>query len=213
MRTAARTPAAAAADAVSRAGVRIPLEWGATPGGLRAKLETDLDLASIAAAAVAGEATPRQVSSRLRVWADGRWLVGGPDPGRAPGSRPLALRAVTIEADLPIPALDDAGDPAPLLDGEGRPRRGAGRIILHDVLLFGVRRTRWQIDLSNAGALLPELRALLGEFAASLQRTVASDPAARTVVDLLTALGLIGPDGGFEWGGVAFRTSAVPRRN
>lgn len=190
VRATARTALAAATAAVSRAGVRIPLAWGTEPGGIRAKLETDLDLGAIAAAVAGGADLPRVVTLRLRVWADGRWLVGGPDPGRVAGARPLALRAITFEVEVPLPTRTDTSPTAPA--------RGSGRIVLHDALVFGARFTRRRIDLADAGALLPELRALLGEAAADLHRSAAADPAAAAVVELLRGLGLLGPDDGFD---------------
>ncbi|MGM7669051.1 DUF6603 domain-containing protein [Microbacterium sp. A93] len=202
VRSAVRAVPATAEAALSRLGVRIPLAWGDQPGGLRAKLDTDLDLAAFASAALAGGDIPRRIAPRLRLWADGRWLIGGPDPGRAPGPRPFGLRAVTLEAEIPLPAVGGSGAAAP---------RGNGRLILHDAFVFGVRRARWVIDLSDTGALLPEARALLGELATALRRAageVASsaagapgavaDTAARAALDLLRTLGLIGPDGGFD---------------
>ena len=189
-RDAARATLVDAATAVSRAGVRIPLAWGASPGGLRAELDTDLDLAAIAATAAAGGAPPRRLTCRLRLRADGRWLLGGPDRGRAAGLRPLALRGLTIEVQVPLRSGDADADISPPV--------GAGRVVLHDALVFGARRARWEVDLTSAGALLPELRALLGELAATLQRSASTDPAAAVVRNLLGSLGVIGPDGGFD---------------
>jgi len=179
-RTAARAASAVADEAVSALGLRVPLEWGSAPGGLRARLETDLDLAALPAVLTGDAAPPRQITLRLRLWGDGRWLVGGPDPARAAGPRPFALRALTLEATVPLPGSQTA------------PR---GRLVLTEAAIYGVTRTQWVIDLSQTGALLPEVRALLSEVAADL--AAQTDAAAGAVRDLLSALGLI-DTGGFD---------------
>lgn len=186
-RALARAAAAAVEDAANILGVRVPLEWGDQAGGIRAKLETDLDLAALAANALGGAAAPRTARFRLQLWADARWLVGGPDPARSVAPRPFALRAATIEATVPMP-----GSTAP----------ASARLVLHEASVYGVSRSRWVIDLGETGALLPEVRALLSELAAELagraEAPVGADPAARTVLRLLRAVGLVAADGGFD---------------
>jgi hypothetical protein len=55
------------------------------------------------------------------------WLVGGPDPGRAPGvARPLALRRLTATVSVPLSAAGTAHT----------------TLTLHDLLAFGVRQAR-----------------------------------------------------------------------
>ncbi len=207
-RTLVRAAESAAAEALSTLGTRIPLAWGSTPGGVRARLTTDLDLVRTLTSGSSTSAAPRQATITLDVGADGRWLVGGPDPARTTGLRPLALRALSLSVVLPIPSSVSAVS-APT----------GGRLVLLDARVFGVRRARWVIDLSDAAALLPEVRALLGEVAATLRAQAgalftptglvtaspagssgssAGDQAAAALLKLLTAVGVIGSDGGFD---------------
>ena len=73
------------------------------------------------------------------------WLVGGPDPGRAPGvARELGLRRLTADVSMP------------LADGTA-----TMSLVLHDLLAFGVARTRLEVT-----SLGPEVRGVLGEVAA-----------------------------------------------
>ena len=73
------------------------------------------------------------------------WLVGGPDPGRVAGvPRELGLRRLTANVSIP------------LADGTA-----TMSLVLHDLPAFGVTRTRLEVT-----ALLPEVRAVLGEVAA-----------------------------------------------
>jgi hypothetical protein len=131
---------------------------------------------------------------RLRLSGDGRWLVGGPDAARRPGPRPLAVRAVTLELTVPLPAWGS----------QAGATTSFGRLVLHDATAFGIRRARWVVDLSDAGALVPEARALLGEVAAQLQAQaegaaeVAADAAIGGLVDALQALGVLDLAGGFD---------------
>lgn len=203
-----RAAESAAADALSTLGARIPLAWGSTPGGVRAQLTTDLDLVRTLTGAGSTTAAPRQATITLDISADGRWLVGGPDPARIPGLRPLALRTMSLSVTLPIPSSVSAIS-APT----------GGRLVLVDAQVFGVRRARWVIDLSDTAALLPEVRALLGEVAATLRAEAGAlftsttsgttnsagssdsstgDQAAAALLKLLSAVGVIGSDGGFD---------------
>ncbi|HEU4757282.1 MAG TPA: hypothetical protein VFS72_11500 [Agromyces sp.] len=200
----ARRAADAAAAAVSNAiGVRLPSSFGVAAGGLRAALDVDVDVVRSTAAGAGGvggagggsgaPADERVLTCTLRLGGDGRWLVGGPDPSRAPGLRPLALRALTIEATVPFSFAEPAAA-----------RVGSGRLVLHDAVVFGVHRARWPVDLSETGALLPEVRGLLGEVAAAIRAeavgtvTRAVDPGIAALRSLLESVGLLGADGGFD---------------
>ncbi|WP_461124407.1 DUF6603 domain-containing protein [Saccharothrix stipae] len=115
------------------------------------------------------------VHARLDLRRSGGWLVGGPEPGRAPGPRP-GLEVRWLSADVTAP------------------RAGAGeaRLVLHEADVFGVERVRWQVDGTPDAPLLPEIRALMSGVAAEL----AADAASAPVVAVLTALGVLSPTGG-----------------
>jgi hypothetical protein len=167
-------------------GLHLPAGLGAAAGGLRVAAGLDLDLVRATDEGIAGPA----LRVRLRIAGDGRWLAGGPDAARAPGPRPLAVRAATLDLTLALPdwgvAADDAG---------GAVAEGA-RLVLHDATAFGIRRARWIVDLSDTSPLLPEARALLGEVAAQLRAD--ADDAVAGLVDAFTALGILDPAGGFD---------------
>jgi hypothetical protein len=124
---------------------------------------------------------------RFALGGDGGWLLGGPDPGRAPGTdRPLGLRRLTARVDLPL-----GGGPA------------TARVDLHDAFALGVRRPRWTVAGGpgapvDATPALPEVGALLGGVTARLTAAATADPILNGLLDALRALGLVGTDGGFD---------------
>lgn len=185
-----RVAEAGAGGTTAALGVHVPAGVGGAAGGLRAAIGLDAELLRWSEAGLAGPS----LRVRLRLSGDGRWLVGGPDAARQPGPRPLAVRAVTLELTVPLPSWgSQAGATASL-----------GRLVLHDATAFGIRRARWLVDLSDAGALVPEARALLGEVAAQLKAQaegaadVAADAAIAGLVDALQALGVLDLTGGFD---------------
>jgi hypothetical protein len=138
-------------------------------------------------------AAPR-ASVRLDVGRSTGWLVGGPDPGRAPGTiRETELRRVSLRADLP-------------LTGSGGDRAA---VILHEVRAFEFERERWTV--APAGALdpladavtvvLPEVRVVLSRLAERLAGAGAG-PAGAPLQALLRAAGLLDAAGGFIADGI-----------
>lgn len=191
----AGTGAPGAAPARSRLGLHLPAGLGSAAAGLRVALGIDLDAVRLTGDGIGGPA----LRLRLRVAGDGRWLVGGPDAARAPGPRPLAVRALTLDLTLALPRWGTAGDgvgSGGSGDGVGSAGavEGGGRLVLHDAVAFGIRRTRWAVDLSEAAPLLPEVRALLGDVATQLD----ADPDTAGLVTALRALGVMDPTGGFD---------------
>jgi hypothetical protein len=171
----------------ARLGLHLPAGLGAAAGGLRVAAGLDVDAIRLTATGIAGPA----LRVRLRIAGDGRWLLGGPDRGRAPGARPLAVRAATLDLTVALAGWGVAGA-AP-----GGAVVAGARLVLHDALAFGIRRPRWVVDLSSADSpLLPEARALLGGIAAQLGAD--PDTAVAGLVDALTALGILDAAGGFD---------------
>ena len=171
-------------------GLHAPSGIGSAAGGLRAALGIDAELLRWGADGLAGPS----LAVRLRIAGDQRWLVGGPDGARAPGPRPLALRAMTVELTMPLPSWGTTAGTT----------TSVGRVILHDATAFGIRRPRWVVDLSSTGPLVPEVRALLGQVAQQLEAQAtaatgaAADAAIAGLVDALRALGVLDPSGGFD---------------
>ena len=182
-----RVTAALGETVTGALGLHLPAGIGSAAAGLRAALGADVDVVRVGTDGLLG---PR-LRLLLRVSGDGRWLVGGPDGARTAGARPLAVRSLTLEVQVPLP-----------LPFGATPAAGFGRLVLHDATAFGVHKARWVVDLSSvdAGALVPEVRALLGEVAGQLrsQATGGADAAIAGLVDALTALGLLDASGGFD---------------
>ncbi len=184
----ARAESPFAAPTLTRFGARWPLLPPVARAGLTAGLTLDLDLAGAAGAPDgASPAGPAVVVRFTLGGADGAWLLGGPDPGRTPGSdRPLGLRRLTARIDLPL------GGAA-----------ATARIDLHDALALGVRRARWTLAAGpvapgDATPALPEVRALLGATVARLTTAADADPVLAGLLDAMTAIGLVGNDGGLD---------------
>ncbi|RZS86838.1 hypothetical protein EV189_2254 [Motilibacter rhizosphaerae] len=158
-------------------GLRLPLLRPVPRAGLLVTAGVDLDLPVPGAAG-----HPPRIVVRVAVGAVDGWLVGGPDPGRTPGqARPLALRRVTAEVRLPL--------------GAGQ---AEARLDLHDLRAFGTTRPRWTVGGPGAEALLPEVRAVLGELAARLEAAAGLDAGLASVVATLRALGVLAPGGGVD---------------
>jgi hypothetical protein len=184
----ARADTGVAAPELTRFGARWPLLAPTARAGLTTSLTLDLDLAGAAGTPDgAAPAGPVVVVRFALGGADGNWLLGGPDPGRAPGAdRPLGLRRLTAQIDLP-------------LDGAA----ATARVDLHDALALGVRRSRWTLAAGpsapvDATPALPEVRALLGATIARLTAAAGADPVLAAVLDALGAIGLVGDDGGLD---------------
>ncbi len=178
------------APALTRFGMRWPLLPPAVRAGLTTSLTLDLDLAgttSDADGAHAATSGPVVVLKLALGGADGSWLLGGPDPARAPGSdRPLGLRRLTARVDVPL--------------GGGA---ASARIDLHDAFALGVRRSRWTVAggaaaPADATPALPEVRALLGGAVARLTAGAGLDPLLAGLLDALRAVGVVGVDGGLD---------------
>jgi hypothetical protein len=189
-RAQARADAAARTPEETRMGLGLPLVPGVPRGGLIAQAGIELDLLGIAAADGAPTAGPALVV-RVELASAAGWLVGGPDPGRTPGvPRPLALRRVTAIVRVPLLAAATGAHTT---------------LVLHDATAFGVTRTRWVVDVSldapaDATALLPEVRALLGEVAARFTAPAGTtlDAGLAAVAAALTAVGVLDEDGGVD---------------
>ena len=130
----------------------------------------------------------RTLDVHLGVGRAGGWLIGGPDPGRAPGQPvPHHLRRVSFDLALPI--------------GAGA---GSASITLHEARVFDLVRERWRLQASDlpttqagfdaATTLLPEARVLLSGVAQALAGEASGAGAALALV--LRALGAIDAAGG-----------------
>jgi hypothetical protein len=116
------------------------------------------------------------------------WLVGGPDPARAPGVVPdKALRRVSFDLTLPL-----TGDAA-----------GRSAITLHEPSAYGIDRERWIVQPADASLpagvdaatpALPEVRVLFSGMADALESATSGAAAALTAA--LRALKLLAPGGG-----------------
>ena len=173
-----------AAPATARLGLHLPAGLGTAAAGLRVAVGLDLDAVRFTDDGLAGPA----LRVRLRIAGDGRWLLGGPDPARAPGPRPLAVRAATLDLTVALPGWGVTATEGAVT--------ATGRLVLHDADAFGGHKARWVVDLSDTAPLLPEARALLGGIAAELAAD--TDPAVTGLVDALTAVGVLDPSGGFD---------------
>ncbi|HEV7578727.1 MAG TPA: hypothetical protein VGO85_22050, partial [Caldimonas sp.] len=135
-------------------------------------------------------ATERTLRVHLGVGrAGGAWLLGGPDPGRAPGAPvPHHLRRVSLDLELPL----DGGAAA------------SASITLHEARVFDLVRERWRLQAGTlpvslpgfdaATTLLPEARVLLSGVAQALGAETSGAGAALRL--LLRALGAIDAAGG-----------------
>ena len=220
VRAAARAGAAATATAATgaRAGLRLPLLPPVSRGGLTCAVHVDLELAGFdlntggtgaGGADADGPATggpavtgPAIVIS-LDLGSASGWLVGGPDPGRTPGTaRPLALRRLTARVRLPLTGTAAAA-------GSTAGSAAASLIVLHDATAFGVTVPRWNVAAgpdapAGATTALPEVRALLAEVATRISEAAAGtpgpggtagDPVMAGLRDALAATGLLSAGG------------------
>ncbi|MGZ6671177.1 MAG: DUF6603 domain-containing protein [Solirubrobacteraceae bacterium] len=191
-RAQARADAAGRAPDETRLGLGLPLVPGVPRGGLIAQVGVELDLLGVPAVTGTPTAGPAFVL-RVELASAAGWLVGGPDPGRAPGvPRPLALRRVTATVRVPLLAAATGAHTT---------------LVFHDATAFGVTRTRWVVDVSpdapaDATALLPEVRALLGEVASRFTAPEGTpiDAGLAALAAALTAIGVLDEDGGIDAG-------------
>jgi hypothetical protein len=133
--------------------------------------------------------TARTLQMRLGVGRNGgAWLIGGPDPARAPGEAIAHdLRRVSVDLALPL-----AGGNA------------TATVTLHEARVFDLVRERWQLQASDAPTtlpgfdaattLLPEARVLLAGFAQAIASETTGAGAA--LAALLRAVGAIDAAGG-----------------
>jgi hypothetical protein len=136
-------------------------------------------------------ATDRTLRVHLGIGrAGGAWLLGGPDPGRAPGEPvPHHLRRVSLDLALSLGATSGAA---------------SASITLHEARVFDLVRERWRLQASElptvqagfdaATSLLPEARVLLSGVVQALASESAGTGAALAL--LLRALGAIDAAGG-----------------
>jgi len=133
--------------------------------------------------------TARTLQMRLGVGrSGGAWLIGGPDPARAPGEAIAHdLRRISVDLALPL-----AGGNA------------TATVTLHEARVFDLVRERWQLQASDAPTtlpgfdaattLLPEARVLLAGFAQAIASETTGAGAA--LAALLRAVGAIDAAGG-----------------
>ena len=116
------------------------------------------------------------------------WLVGGPDPTRAPGIVPdKELRRVSFDIELPL----------------GSTGAASAAITLHEARAYGINRERWIVQpvgavsppgVDAATPALPEVRILLSGMADALTGLAAGPAAA--IADVLKAIHILAPAGG-----------------
>jgi hypothetical protein len=131
--------------------------------------------------------TARNLSVHCGFGRQNGWLVGGPDPSRAPGVIPdKELRRVSLDIDVPLGTTGD----------------GSAAITLHEPRAYGIDRERWLVQAVGAVAppgvdaatpALPEVRILLSGLAGALTGPTAG-PAA-SLANALKAIHLLGPTG------------------
>jgi hypothetical protein len=132
--------------------------------------------------------TARDLSVHCGFGRQNGWLIGGPDPARAPGVVPdKELRRVTLDIDVPLGSTGDA----------------AATITLHEPRAYGLDRERWIVQPAGAVAppavdaatpALPEVRILLSGLADALTGLPAGPAAA--IADALKAIHILAPAGG-----------------
>ena len=189
-RTGARGERELAEPSELHVGFRVPIPRG-TPavGDPVVDGYAQIELASLAVA----DDGPHLASHRVATVHCGlgrlnAWLVGGPDPSRAPGVVPdKALRRVSFDLTLPL-----TGD-AP----------GRAAITLHEPSAYGVDRERWIVQPADASVpagvdaattALPDVRVLLSGMADAIGG--AASGAAGAFASALRALRLLAPGGG-----------------
>lgn len=133
-------------------------------------------------------ATSRSVRVHAGLARFNGWLVGGPDPARAPGVVPdKELRRVSFDVELPS-------------SGNAQAR---SVITLHEPRAFGIERERWSVQAADVPAIpgvdaatpaLPEVRVLLSGMAEALAGITAGPAGAFAAV--LRATRLLAPGGG-----------------
>ena len=170
--------------------IRLPIPAG-TPalGDATVHGYADFELAHVALDDLGAHPTTiRALDVHAEFGRSNGWLVGGPDPARAPGVIPdKELRRVTIDLSLPMGATGDA----------------SAAITLHEPRAYGVARERWLVQPTGATAppnvdaatpALPEVRILLSGLADALTSLPAGP--AKAVADALTAIHVLAPQGG-----------------
>jgi hypothetical protein len=181
-----------------RAALRLPLTLPSAAGVSVTGLLT-LDLA----AATRGDggdqvsiSRDRAVRVHLELRRPGRWLVGGPDTERAPGTRhDVDLRWVEADVAVPVTGADPGG------------LAGDARIVLHEARVFGLERARWVVRTptvdgvplaaDEATPALPEVRVLLSALAEALTAGAATDPGLQAALAAMRASGVLDPSGGW----------------
>src|SRR5690606_5868071 len=137
--------------------------------------------------------TANALRVQIAVARESGWLLGGPDPARGPGPRPEhELRRV--EATLVLP-----------LRGE---MAASAELVLIEPKVFGIGRDRWVVSAAGLASTaaevvtpaLPEVRALLAQFAAQL--AAATSPAIAALKQALHGLGLLDDAGGLVADGI-----------
>ena len=194
-------------------GLRVPLRLP----GTGAELAVDghlllglLDVADGGTGALSVTPEPR-AELRLGLGRGRGWLVGGPDPGRTPGSeRETELRRVSLRVGLPLAGQGDgAGSGGSGPGGDAGDRDDSAALVLHEVRCFEIERERWVVGPEGltdpvadaVTAVLPEVRVVLSRLAERIAPPGAGT-AGPALGALLRAAGLLDASGGFLPDGV-----------
>ncbi len=180
-----------------RAGVRVPLATS-SPSGVSVSGHLTVELGGVGAGSsgVGVLTDGRAVRVHLELRRPGGWLVGGPDPGRAPGSlHDVDLR--WLEADMCVPT--SAG-----IDVSNA--RATAQIVLHEPRVLGQARARWVVrttgpidavsTVDEVTPALPEVRVVMSALTEALATSATADPQLTAALDGLKAVGLLDAAGG-----------------
>ena len=169
---------------VSSAHVGVRLSFA--PAGTTLTADGSLTVGLLDVVAGEGATAPsvtatRSASASLALRRSGGWLVGGPDPNRAPGSlHEHDLRWVSADVTVDLTA-----------------GTGTAHLALHEARVFGVTRAAWDVrpttdaDPTDATPNLPEVRVLLSLVADALHSAAAADTVLAGSLDVLGALGVL----------------------
>jgi large repetitive protein len=190
-RGAAARAAPFAAPQALRTGVLLPFAV-APPSGVTVDGALTVELAGLvpSAGGAIGRAQDRAIHLHVELARAGGWLVGGPDPARAPGSRhDVDVRRVEADVTIPLGAAHE---------------RASARVVLHEPRVLGLSRPRWVVRTTGSAVAadeatpaLPEVRVALSALGEALATAASGDPTLAAALGALRALGLMETGGGF----------------
>jgi large repetitive protein len=190
-RTEAAEAAPFAAPQALRTGVRLPFAVAASSGvTVEGALTVELAGLTSGAGGAIARAQDRAIHLHVALARAGGWLVGGPDPARAPGSRhDVDLRRVEADVTIPLGAAHE---------------RASARVVLHEPRVLGLSRPRWVVRTTGsalaadeATPALPEVRVALSALSEALAAAASADTTLTAALGALRALGLMEAGGGF----------------